>query len=93
MYKALTFGNFRWGLGIALREVFVFPALMWIVGGVAGVDGRVAFYIGFIINQISEFSLVIAAGLNGYMVFSKNMYLTIVVCVYACVCVCVCNSI
>eukprot|EP00802_Teleaulax_amphioxeia_P006971 Tamp_06977.p1 GENE.Tamp_06977~~Tamp_06977.p1 ORF type:complete len:693 (+),score=154.35 Tamp_06977:97-2175(+) len=68
-----------WGFGIALLTVFVLPVIVWIAGAIAGVDSKVAFMISFIINQISEFSLILASGLNGYMIFSKNMYLTIVV--------------
>ena len=58
--------------------VFVFPSIMWLLGLISGVDSKVAYLIGSIINQISEFSLIIAAMANGMGIFSKSMYLTIV---------------
>ena len=58
--------------------VFVFPSILWLLGLISGVDSKVAYLIGSIINQISEFSLIIAAMANGMGIFSKSMYLTIV---------------
>ena len=68
-----------WGFALAGLTVFVFPAIVWFCGAVSGVDSKVAFLISFIINQISEFSLILASSANGYQIFTKNMYLTIVV--------------
>ena len=72
-------GSLGWGIGFALLTVFVFPVIVWTCGAISGVDSRVAFLIGNIINQISEFSLILASSANGYQIFTKNMYLTIVV--------------
>ena len=71
-------GSLPWGFGLALLTVFVFPSIMWLLGLISGVDSKVAYLIGSIINQISEFSLIIAAMANGMGIFSKSMYLTIV---------------
>lgn len=72
-------GALGWGFGLALLTVFVFPTIMWITGLISGVDSKVAFMIGFTINQISEFSLILGSGLAGFQIFTKKMYLTIVV--------------
>ena len=68
-----------WGFALAGLTVFIFPAIVWICAAVSGVDSKVGFLISFIINQISEFSLILASSANAYQIFTKSMYLTIVV--------------
>lgn len=55
------------------------PMLMWATGFVSGLDGKTAFMIGHIVNQISEFSLIIANIAVGMGIFTDTMYLTIVI--------------
>jgi len=59
--------------------VFVCPALMWVTGALSGLDGRSSFLLGNTVNQISEFSLILANQATGLGIFSQEMYLTIVV--------------
>jgi Kef-type K+ transport system membrane component KefB len=47
------------GVVIAMLTLFVFPMFLWITGFLSGVDGRTAFLMGAIVNQVSEFSLII----------------------------------
>ena len=72
-------GSLGWGVGLGLLTVFVFPCILWITALISGVDSKVGFLIGFTINQISEFSLILGSGLAGFEIFTKNMYLTIVI--------------
>ena len=67
------------GVLIALLTVFVCPALLWLTGAVSGLDSRTSFLLGNTVNQISEFSLILANGLVGLKIFTPTMYITIVV--------------
>ena len=79
------------GTVIAVLTLVVFPLFILLTGLMSGLNGRTAFMIGFIVNQVSEFSLIIGSMAYGMGVFSQTMYLALVcVCVYVCVCVCVC---
>ncbi|EKX43282.1 hypothetical protein GUITHDRAFT_110696 [Guillardia theta CCMP2712] len=64
-------------VAVALLTVFVLPSLMWLCGMMAGVDGRSAFLIGNTINQVSEFSLIIASLAKGYGVFDEKIFMII----------------
>ena len=68
-----------WGILVGLSTVLVLPTLMWCTGLVSGLDGKTAFMLGHIVNQISEFSLIIANMAVGMGIFTKTMYLTIVI--------------
>ena len=68
-----------WGFGIGLLTVLVCPTLMWIFGILTGLDSKSAFLIGFTINQISEFSLILASAANGLQILTKTMYLVVVI--------------
>jgi hypothetical protein len=68
-----------WGVLVGLLTVLVLPMLMWFTGLVSGLDGKTSFMLGHIVNQISEFSLIIANIAVGMGIFTKTMYLTIVI--------------
>ena len=68
-----------WGILIGVLTVAVLPALLWITGFVSGLDGKTTFMIGHIVNQISEFSLIVASIAVGMGIFTNVMYLTIVI--------------
>lgn len=53
------------------------PVLMLLLGNVAGLKSRPAFYSGFIINQISEFSLILATLCLGAGIFDGRIFTVI----------------
>lgn len=74
LLEALPFG-----ILLAFLTCFVLPSLLWITGYLAGLDGKTSFMLGHIVNQISEFSLIVASIAVGLGIFTKVMYLTIVI--------------
>jgi hypothetical protein len=44
---------------IRIWQVFVLPVIMWLLALVSGVDGKCAFYMGFIINQVPSVALLL----------------------------------
>ena len=50
------------------------PVLMLFLGHLAGLKSRPAFYTGFIINQISEFSLILATLCLGAGIFDSTLF-------------------
>jgi Kef-type K+ transport system membrane component KefB len=67
------------GVILALLTVFVFPMFLWLTGWLSGVDGKTAFLIGLIVNQVSEFSLIIGEMAYRENIFTNTMFLTIVI--------------
>ena len=68
----------------AYAQVFVCPVLLWVTGAISGLDGRTSFLLGNTVNQISEFSLILANQAVALGIFSPEMYLTIVVAALIC---------
>jgi hypothetical protein len=62
---------------LCLLVVFVTPWFMFLIGTFNGLTARVTFMNGFVINQISEFSLVLGQMAYGYGIFDKNLYLIV----------------
>ncbi len=60
------------------------PVLLWVTGAISGLDGRSSFLLGNTVNQISEFSLILANQAVALGIFSPEMYLTIVVAALIC---------
>lgn len=67
------------GVVIAMLTLFVFPMFLWITGFLSGVDGRTAFLMGCIVNQVSEFSLIIGEMAFRDNIFTETMFLSIVI--------------
>lgn len=67
------------GVVLAILTLCVFPMFIWLTGLISGLDGKTAFMIGWIVNQVSEFSLIIGNMAYGWGVFTETMYLTIVI--------------
>ncbi|MDF7822637.1 cation:proton antiporter [Pontiellaceae bacterium B12227] len=73
------------GIGVCLFPIIVCslivllgtPVLMLLLGNVAGLKSRPAFYSGFIINQISEFSLILATLCLGAGIFDRTIFTVI----------------
>jgi len=66
------------GVVIAMLTLCVFPMFIWFTGFLTGIDGKTAFMIGWIVNQVSEFSLIIGSIAYSQDLFNSNMYLAIV---------------
>ncbi|KAJ1480652.1 hypothetical protein T484DRAFT_1810126, partial [Baffinella frigidus] len=49
----------------------------WGLGLASGLDGRTSFLIGQVINQVSEFSLIMAKLANQFKVFDDNIFMII----------------
>jgi Kef-type K+ transport system membrane component KefB len=67
------------GVILALLTVFVFPMFLWLTGWLSGLDGKTSFLIGLIVNQVSEFSLIIGEMAYRENIFTNTMFLTIVI--------------
>ena len=63
-----------WSALLAFLTVFVFPAIMWGLGYLSGFRSRTAFMMGLIINQISEFSLILSQLAHKYEVFTPKQF-------------------
>eukprot|EP00281_Chroomonas_sp_CCMP1168_P001733 CAMPEP_0206257470 /NCGR_PEP_ID=MMETSP0047_2-20121206/25359_1 /ASSEMBLY_ACC=CAM_ASM_000192 /TAXON_ID=195065 /ORGANISM="Chroomonas mesostigmatica_cf, Strain CCMP1168" /LENGTH=244 /DNA_ID=CAMNT_0053684061 /DNA_START=54 /DNA_END=785 /DNA_ORIENTATION=+ len=63
-----------WSALLAFLTVCVFPAIMWGLGYLSKFRSRTAFMMGLIINQISEFSLILAQLAHKYHVFDKQQF-------------------
>lgn len=63
-----------WSTLLAVLTVFVFPSIMWALGFVSRFRSRTAFMMGLIINNISEFSLILAQLAHKYEVFDDKLY-------------------
>jgi hypothetical protein len=51
--------NKHQSMPIRIWQVFVLPVIMWLLALVSGVDGKCAFYMGFIINQVPSVALLL----------------------------------
>ena len=63
------------GVIIAFLTVCIFPTFTWLTGFISRVNGKTAFIIGFLVNQVSEFSLIIANMAYSWGIFTETMYL------------------
>jgi len=68
-----------WAILLSFLTVVISPILMLLLGRAAGTLVRPNYYTGMIINQISEFSLVIAKLATSYKVFSSNTFLLVAI--------------
>ena len=64
---------------VALLTVFVLPVLMWILGAISRMDGRSSFLVGHTINQISEFSLILASLAKSHGIFDDNLFMIVTI--------------
>jgi hypothetical protein len=58
--------------------VFISPLVFFPLAALSGLPGSIAFYTGFVVNQISEFSIIIALSAQKLHIFSYETYFAIV---------------
>lgn len=63
-----------YALLISFVTVVISPCIMWALGYLSGIKARTAFFNGLIINQISEFGLILSQAAHGIGLFKEEVY-------------------